>query len=516
MGHTFFGVAKGRLSLWLIGMVVFLAVVMPRMAGLGSFIHMDEGYHAFMAQYVWQSYAAGQGFPAQMSGFKLYPLLFAWVWALPGNAVVWFRAIDMLAAACAGWAFCVLLARESRNAAVGLLLGFAFLMGINAAGAVDCGFKNSFSPAFLCLFAAINLARGAQPRSWRWFFAGVLTATAILFRETFAPFVILACVSILVTRNYAAFWRYVAGGVAGALAIAVISAIARGQLWGLVEWYFTYGRIYGPEAGRRLHKFFSNGMRALCTYWPLLMVFVFAIYSLWRQSGRQFAGRAWFWLVAAALPLIEPFSKIGFLYHFSVCLPGIAGFCAYAFGRIPVDAVAERKAFILVCALGACLVLPLWLPHMERIPVTVETLKNYPAPGWPESLADKSTTLKAVQAIRKLARPGDTVSSSGFAYFIFPASGMLPPEPALGDISRTYIYANQDENEFRKALDRNPPDIVLIGRPVWEHSAVFWRELKHIFDRHPDYEYAGSVESDIGRDYGWLGYMIYRRKGVGK
>lgn len=512
MGHKFYETAKGAPAPWLLFLVILLAVILPRICGMGNFIHMDEGYHAFIAQYAWHSHVSGQGFPPEMSGFKLYPLIFAWVWALPGNAVVWFRIIDMLLAACAGWVFCVMLARESRKAYLGLLLGFAFLMGINAAGAIDSGFKNSFSPAFICLFCAVNLARDARPRSKNWIFAGCLTAIAILFRETFAPFVILACVSILFTRDYSALWRYMAGGIAAALAVTLVSAVARGQGAGLFEWYFTYGKIYGPEAGRRLHKFFSNGLQALFTYWPLLMAFLFALAALARKSGRQFSGRAWFWLAAAALPLIEPFSKIGFLYHFSVCLPGMAGFCAYAFGRLSVNAMSVSRGAFLVSALSACLMLPLWLPHLERAPVTLETFRNYPASGWPQSLADKSTTLEAVEAIRKLANPGDTVSSSGFAYFIFPASGMLPPSLGLGDISRAYIYAGQDEEKFRETLDRNPPDIVLIGRAVWEHSAIFWREFKHIFDRHPGYEYAGSVEPNLAKNYGWLGYMIYKRK----
>lgn len=518
MNRNFYQSASGAPTPWAIFLVVFLAVILPRLCSLGAFVHLDEGYHAFMAQYAWHSIASGAGFPADMSGFKLFPLLFNWVWALPGNAVMWLRFVDMLFAAAAGWLFCILLARESKNAALALLLAFAFLLGINAAGAIESGFKNSFSPAFLCLFAALLITRNAQTERRNWFWAGVFTAIAVLFRETFFPFSILGCAALLLTRNFSGLWRYIAGGIAGALAITVISALARGQLLDMFTWYFTYGKIYGPEADRTIPKFIANSQIALRSYWPLLTVTVFAAVAICRLPGRQFTGRAWFWLCAAALPLIEPLMKIGFMYHFSVCLPGMAGFCAYAASRYQVRGAASGlhpkglRGALVGTAIAACLMLPEYLPHMRRLPVTFATLNNFPAQGWPESLAPQSLPLEVVAKIKKMLKPGDRVSSSGFAYFIYPLSGTLPPSQALGDLSRTYIYAGENEKKFRSVLDNDEPEVVLLARAITEHSATFWRQLKYIFERHPDYEYVGEILPDEHKNYGWLGYMIYRKK----
>lgn len=510
MGKSCIAAANGDPKPWAIFLVILLAVVLPRFCALGYFVYMDEGYHAFIARYIWESVAAGHGFPPEMSGFKLFPILFSWAWALPGNAVVWLRLADLLFAACAGWAFCLMLARESRSAALGLVLGFAFLMGLNAPGAIQSGFKNSFSPAFLCFFCAINLARGAAPASRRWLYAGMLSAIAILFRETFAPFIFLALVSIFMAGGRASLWRYMAGGIVAALAVAAVSAICRGQLWGLVEWYFTYGKIYGPEEGNRVIKFLANGQEALKAYWPLLLATAAAAFMLARQKGKMFTGRAWLWLVAALLPLIEPFAKIGFLYHFSVCLPGMAGFCAYAYGRI--DAASRRKAMLYVVGVAACLMPPLWPPQFAKLPVTMAALANYPGAGWPESVASQSQTLLAGQKLAWLAGEGGTASSSAFAYFLFPASGALPPKPGLGDLSRTYIYAKGDENKFLQALGNNPPDAVALAYAVEDHVATFYEELRDIFERHPDYEYAGEIKPDGNKNYGWLGYSFYKRK----
>lgn len=497
-------------------LVVFLAVILPRLCGIGYFIYMDEGYHAFIARYAFESIAAGHGFPPDMSGFKLFPLLCSWLWALPGNGVIWLRFADMLAAACAGWAFCRLLAAEAKNAAIGLWLAFAFMLGLNVEGAIQSGFKNSFAPAFLCLFCALNAIRGARPDSSRWYAAGALTAAAVLFRETFAPFALLACASLAFARCHRQMWRYMAGGIMGAICIFGICALWRGQGLDMLAWYFSYGKIYEPEADLRLIKFFANGGKALTVYWPLLLLALFAAYCLWRAPGRQINNRALFWLAAAALPLLEPFAKIGFLYHFSVCLPGLAGFCAWAYARLPSEAIITRKRERLAAVLAACLMLAAWLPHFGKLPVTLQTLQNFPRAGWPAALTDQSTTLQAAAALRKLAPAGATVSSSGFAYFIYPASGMRPPAIGLEDLSRSWIYAGQNEEKFLKALAQNPPDIVLIGLPAGEHISVFWRQLRYIFERHPDYEYAGLIEPDAQKNYGWLGYLIYKRKDSAK
>lgn len=483
---------------------VFFAVVLPRLAALGDFPWLDDGYHAFIAQYIQHGYALGRGFPADITGFKLFESLFFWVWQLPGNALAWLRLADLCAAAIAGWLFCRLMLAESGNRLFGLLLAFAGLCGLNLPGAVQSGFKHSFFPAFACLFGALALAR--RDTNGAWLAAGGLTALGVLFRETFFPFALLGLASLLVQRKFKAFWRYALGGALGGLAVTALVALMRGQIASIFEFYFKYGRIYGPEEGRRWQKFVENGGRALALFSPLLAVFGVAL-----AGGRMVAarGRLCFWLACAILPLAEPLLKIGFLYHFTVSLPGICGFCACVFHNLRPGKLRRSELGLTACA--ALCMFCLLAPQFAKTQVTLQTLANWPAQGWPAALADQSTTLAAVRAAAGLA-PHGSASSTGFAYFIFPASQMLPPEAGLGDLSRAWIYCGYDAAKFRAMLDRNPPDVVLIAHTDADHSAIFARELTAIFASHPDYRLEKVIPVESAKNYGWLGYSIYRRE----
>lgn len=490
--------------------VLLLAVLLPRLACLGDFIYMDEGYHDYMARFINLSYERGQGFPQGIIGYKLFPILFHWVWNLPGNGTIWLRVADLLFALASGWMFCLLLTRESNSWPIGLLLALAFFTGMNLDQTIDSGFKNSFFPSFLCLFSALYISRGAENHSWRWLAAGALTATGILFRETFVLFPVIGFMALLFTRNYAALWRYVAGGIGAALLITVISAILRGQLWGIFEFYFVYGKIYGPEEAKRWLKFLENGSRAITFFLPLILLALWSIYCLIRQGRFTPTSRGVFWLACALAPLLEPMAKIGFLYHFSACLPGLAGLCACAYSGH--DAVSARtlKYWRAAIGLAALTMQPLMYAQYAKLPITVETLKAWPQKGWPDSVVSQSNTLQVAKLIRELLPPGGTVSSTGFAYFVFPASLTEPPEMGLGDLSRTYIYAGYDKKKFLEKLDSNQPSLILLTSASWDHSATFDADLREIIENHPDYEFVAEVPPDLDKNYGWLGYRIYR------
>lgn len=495
---------------WII-LVVFASTIAPRLAALGDFPYLDDGYHAFLAQYIHHSLATGAGFPHDLSGFRLFPVLFSWVWGMPGNALFWLRLADLCAAALAAWFLCGLLINESENEAFGLLLAFVTLAGLNLPGAIQSGFKNYFFPAFACFFAALNITRGANPRSWRWVWAGALSALGVLFRETFFPFVLLALAALIVIRNFAALLRFIAGGAICALLVTLSSMLLRGQYMEMFDFYFSYGAIYGPEAGRRWLKFVENSGRALLLFLPLIGLFVGALAMLIFKGRNQFRGRSFFWLGAAALPLAEPLLKIGFIYHFSVCLPGLAGFCAFTFRCLDCNALM-RKTGIGLTALACCAMGPQLALHFTKAPLTWEVALNYPAQGWPEELRQKSCTLAAAAKIHELLPRGGTAATTGFTYFIFPASQTLPPELSLGDLSRTYIRARQNSEEFLARLGANPPDLVLIAHADQDHSAIFERELLTIFKGLDNYEEIAALPIDESKNYGWLGYTLFRKK----
>lgn len=486
---------------------LFVIVALPRLASLGYFPHLDEGYYGFVAQYIGAFETSGQGFPPDLEGYQLYPLLLSPLTALPLNPVLIFRLADLFFAMLAGFFFCKMLINEAQNTKTGFLLAAIFLVGLNIPQAIDSGYKNSFAPALACLFLALNLVYDAKSQSKRWYCAGFLAALAVLLRETFAPFALLGCFALLCKRDFQALLRVIAGGIIGAITITLLAIIVRGQFWPIFSMYINSGAVYGAEAARRWPKFLANGQYALLHYWPLLALTL--LLGIWDKRSGIFTGRALFWLAAALLPILEPFLKLGFLYHFSVCLPGLAGLCACCAAKIPER--QPKNKVVIACVITLCLMLPQLWPQLQKLPVTLQTL-NTPDWNWPENIVRESNTLAVAQEIRKNLSPAAKFSSSGFAYFLFPTSGHLPPAADTADLSRTYIKSGQNMAKFEQLLQKESPELVVVSEAIDEHSATFAPILKNYFVNNPDWKLIHIIEADNNKNYGWLGYTLFKKK----
>lgn len=489
-----------------VALVLLLTVALPRLMAIGWFPHLDEGFYGFLAQYIAAFALAHKAFPPDIAGYQLYASLLAPLAALPVNQLILFRAADLLFALLAGYCFCRMLVNESGSARLGLALAAVFLLGLNLPQAIDSGFKNSFMPAFACLFGAISLVYGANDRSKVWFYAGFLTALGVLLRETFAPFALLGCVALLGRPK--ALWRFVLGGVTGAISLTLVLVLIRGQVWQLFSMYFNSGAVYGAEASRRWPKFLANGQYALLYYWPLLALAAFLGFSALRKA--KLDGRAIFWLAAALLPVLEPLLKLGFLYHFSACLPGLAGLAAWS-GKNCAPKMLGRE--LLACGLAFCLLLPPLIPQAQKLPVTMRTLQE-PGWQWPRELAGQSNTLAAREAIMRHLGTAGSFSSSGFAYFLFPTTGHLPPRAQLADLSRTWIMAAGNAGRFAELLAGAEPELAVIVKAVDEHSATFAPMLSAWFADAPGWSKLETIEPDEQKNYGWLGYTIFKRNNI--
>ncbi len=529
-------------------LAVLVSTVYPRVLSLGDFPCMDEGFYAYWAQFVHQSLAQGQGLP-DTGGFMLYPLLLSWLCALPGNMIIWLRLADMLMAAWAGWLFCRLLVRESRSVEGGVLLALFFLSAMNAPVVIDAGFKNSIFAAYVPLFLAVELVREQDARSPRWFFAGVLTALGVLLREPFAVFAVAGAAAVWAGRGPQALWRYVAGGCLGGMLVLALVGFLRGGVAELIQAYVQAGAVYGAEAGRTWYNFTRYGMEFLLMFGPLLLLTAVAVVVLLYQMSWATYGRALFWLILALLPLLEPLSKLGFVYHFAVVLPGCAGLCALAWSKIPPlfpllerlgklgCVVVHRLAVALpgcagrgarawskiapVCsrlrgergvkALFLAMFAFLVLTESGQARMTLDTLRAFPSSGWPEKYVPKSNTLLAGNAIRAVLPPGGSLCISGFMFFLYPVTGALPPSPAMGDLSRTFIFSGYDPARFENTLRKDPPDVLVIAKAQGEHSAVFTKELQDVVEKSGLYVRAAEIPVDGEKNYGWIGCTVYRR-----
>ncbi len=487
--------------------VVLLCVVLPRALALGFYPYMDEGFYAYWARVIWQSLAAGRGLPDE--GFLvLYPALLSWCWALPGKALVWLRSADMILAAVSGFLLCRTLFRESGGFIAALVIGAVSLAAADIPPVIQAGFRNSIAAAFIPLLLALECCRA--PSAWGELAAGALTAVAVLLREPFAVFAVWGFLALLIGRGPRPAMRFAASGLlVGAIILLCVFAL-RGS-FGLVNVYATAGDIYAADANLVRYNFFHYLERVPRFFGGALLL---ALGALILSARRDRQERQWtrglFWLGATLLPLAEPALKIGFPYHFAVSLPPLAGLTAWAWRAVGTPTRLRQALVGLVCALACLLSLQqLFLFRDYNSPgLTARTLAA-PGPFWPDD--GRSNTVAAAARLRELAPQGGTVSVNNFSYFLYPASGLMPPSTSLSDLTRTYIAAGRNGDAFLRALKATPPDVIALGRAESLHTASFTPEIGALLEESGLYRPAGRLPSVDGANYGWLGYEFYVR-----
>ena len=437
----------------------------------------------------------------------LYPALLSWLCALPGNYLIWLRMGDMLVAAWACWLFCRLLERESRSHLGGMLLGLILCLALNHPAVIQAGFKNSIFAAYIPLLMAVQLARTKNPENPAWLTAGMLTALGVLLREPFAIFAVVGVMAVWLGHGWNAAWRYVAGGLLGGLLILCLVGMLRGGISTLLYSYIQSGAFYGPEAERTWHSFVRYGLRTLAMFWPLFVLTILAILVI-VKSPEKSAGRVLFWVAAAVLPLLEPLSKLGFVYHFAVMLPGCAGLCALAWRKLELYVPHWKNKALSAIGL-TCMFMAVFIvrPGLSQ---TLAVWRNHPSPYWSTEVSQQSNTLLAAAKLRTLVPHGGTLSISGFTYLFYPATGMQPPSPLLSDLSRTFILCDYNKECLLHKIQENPPDIIVIAQTEKEHAAIFSEDLKSVVDMSGIYNKVADIPEDMSKNYGWLGYSIYQ------
>lgn len=500
------------------GAVLFLSTFYPRIVYLGRFPGMDEGYYAWQAMHFHSFLAAGQGLPPDGT-LALYPLLLSWLCWLPGSVFIWLKLADLAAAIVAGWLFCGLLRSLCRNDGLALILAFVFLCAMNMEPVIDGGFKNSIFIAYVPLFAALRLAL-KQVENPPWCGIGALAGLGVLLREPLAIFALVGFVAIWSGWNFKAALRYALAGILIAIGVFFLAGMARGDLPGPINAYLDAGGVYAVQAGQVAKNFFSNGQRALLHFSGPLIIALYGFFAPWRITRPNFR-QALFWLALALLPILEPALKIGFLYHFAVCLPGLGGLSALLWKNFPLSG-AGKKIGIAVLFLGVLQAL-LTLPGPWRLGEALHALRHMDEP-W-AGREDVSNTLLAARAIQThlphLAGNG-TFATSGFTYFLYGATGKLPPQfgafdPAdtyrLSDLARSFRALGQDPRRLAAALRQNPPDVLAVGFTAEDHEPDYHEGVIEAVKKSGMYRQEEEIRPDPAKNYGWMGYTLFTRSG---
>ncbi|WP_155947837.1 hypothetical protein [Rhizobium sp. 2MFCol3.1] len=445
--------------------VVFVAVAVPRLAVLGSPPSTDEGVYAYFSQIAHTSLNNGQGLP-NTGALMLYPILLSWSFEFPFNHLMFLRILDMAISFVAGWILYGIVRRESRSALAAALISFVFLFTMNQPIFIQSGFKNSFFAAYVPLFLAAYLAQTAVAKETRrWFIVGGLLALTILLRETFIPFAVVAAIAILVGRGIKASLQYCFGGVVAGGLLLLLLLWARGGVHSLIIGYQDFGAIYASLSDRPFPLFLSNGTVAVQEMLAALALGGLSVaVTLFASSGKPaIRGRLWFWIAVSIVPLIEPITKIGFPYHFSACLPGLAGLSANGWRALTVNDGTRMKATIGALLLSVVVIslFTKYTPLAQTWSATRVNALNWDKNEWSADAVSSSNYLLAANALRKNAPPNGTLSVSGFMFALFPLSGLTPSDYELSHLTTLAIKVGLDKDKVRKALIECPPDVLM-------------------------------------------------------
>lgn len=498
---------------------------------------MDEGFYEYMSVAYNQAISRNESFPP-MQGLAFWPLLLAWIPELPGMSMLWFRLTDMAMMLIAGWLLCRILQKESSHPWYGILLAFIFLCSMTDKIVIDSGFKNSFSVSWACMFFAFSLTQDVgNRRPFTWFLVGFLIAMGIALRETMFPFAFLGLISIWIGWGFRAALVYSAGGiVCAAVVISGIALIHPDNIHNIIFGYTSRVNIYLVQSYLIWEYFIKNGFQALKTFaGPVLMTsFAIIMFFKFPLPGIN-KKRALFWLAVALLPLLEPLTKIGFVYHFAVCLPGFAGLCAFLcrYTKWPSYDINIRNIKLSVAPsflalLLACVLCLNNLPGWRTFSQSMQVISQFPSREWPDNLVQKSNTLLAAKEIKKLLPPGGTLSTNALAYFLYAVTGAHGPSFPVPDandphnltcLSRTFLHMGQNVDKLAKAIMANPPDVVAVAYTHSVHEPPFTNEIIDALEKTGLYSYKTTVKEIIGpeamkMDNVWLGYKIFSRKPV--
>jgi len=495
-------------------LVVFATTVLPRVTNISAPPSTDEGYMAYFAMKIAASLSSHGRLPDD-GPLMFYPMLLSWIFEVPGNHSVLLRIADLVVASVASGLLFFVLLKESRSILAAAAISSLFLLAMNAAVFVQYGFKNSFFAAYVPLLTALLLSGKNGPLSARRCASiGALVALGVLLRETLAPFIVLAFAAIWISRGLKSTLHFCVGGAATGLLLLALITLWRGDFEGLAASYKNAGLLYRALENQR-HEYFINAASGFFSTarLPLILSMASLLIIVLRQWMRRCAcelPKATLWISIALTALIEPMTKIGFPYHFAVCLLGLAGLCAQGW-RVLIQDRPSRQAYAAASLFAAATVLmiaPQIKGALKTLPYATRDAYRVARNGWPAEIVNQSNYLMAARLIKATTPPAGTVSVSGFMFSLYPLSGTLPPSGELSNLSAELIQLELDGERLKAELIRCSPDVVMTTTRVdWPDPRV----LTAAVEGTGLYKAAGTIPVDPSKSYGTFGGTVYRK-----
>ena len=505
-------ITKRCSSVWFYtaGLFVCCVLIIMRLAAICSFPSTDEGYYSFHAMLAHDALSSsGSLYP--LGPLHIYPIILSFVFSWDINHIIALRLCDLVVAVLMVWQWFRLMEQESDCLWMGFFLALLAVFAFNLPIFVQHGFKNSLSVSFIFLIAALRIGLNDNDKTMQtWLVCGVLTAIAVLFREALLPFAAIGFLGIFAAHGRRAALFYVVGGLVSALLVVACLAIARGGISNIFEAYSTFSAM-ARESGRLTAQSLSSLKNSLSSVSFLAPVGVLLLLGGLFTAVRDkvLHRRVLFWVAIAAAPLFEVLTKGGYPYHYSTCLLGLSGLTACLFCSCRKFAPRATP-----CAAMMAFVVSLFLafPQATNIPRNAaETLRRLPGmlaqTSWPTEMISQSNYLQMAQAIMAVAKPGDTLMTSGHYHLLYPLTGLLPPKTNnhLFDLGLLALGRKLSPDSLRiRVLAENSDVIVLSYRPG-TGADILEKALALL----PQYKKVAEIPIDSTKDYGEFSGSVF-------
>ena len=217
--------------------------------------------------------------------------------------------------------------------------------------------------------------------------------------------------------------------------------------------------------------------------------------------------------MVALTPLIEPIFKLGFNYHYSNSLIGLAGLTAMSWKYLSLQESKQIKklSILLIGLMSLLIILPTVNNKVIKKPLVslsdvINSVNNYDSFRSLQLVeSDQYITLAA--KIYSLSREDSTLATSGLMHVLHPLTELLPPTYELSWLRYLYVKLNFDENKLIKIIKKHRP--TLIVTTDWIPGEA---DMSAIIDKIDLYEKVVIVPVNPKKNYGWKSGTIYRLK----
>lgn len=518
--------------------IVFFFCLAIRLISVTGTFFTDEGWYEGISFFTFSNMSSGAITsnvvhpPHSTHTMSLYPILLSPLWFIPELAIFLSRITDSLFMASGMVMFMLFLRRLSSSVAafIGSLL---LTLLLNHPDFVNSGMKNAFAPALLFLNTSLYLSI-ASGHSRRAVLLGGSVALSILFRESFAPFLLPISLLAKYEGKYSLrefFITILSGAITATVIVLSLARLRSPSIFdGLAHILHAYvidreqQEFFQPRVFSNLLitiEIFAKRAAALLPFLALLLLALIPM-DLRASLFRQIRVIAIAFLLGV-LPLIECVFKVSYPYHAS--LIGIGGCTLCALG-LHIWNQARPHYFVGLLRVAVIIGFGIMQFAISGRGYFSAARASWDSgfSGWllglyelmDPSLVENNDNFysSAARAVVRASEPGETMLTSGVIPGVFPLARRLPAVDGMQDLSWLRMaYRGLIPQEMINNLNVTPPNIVVRAQRSTEQPEPIDMLERYINNFRDDYQLVSLVPPGE-RFYDFIRGAVFRKVGV--